>query len=109
MLRSPPNSLLRSLSRPVWRSAAELSTNRSVNNTTVSQKRTSQNDRQSRTQEQRKNPAFLASALSATATTIGGTLLYTIVSHKKEKDDESQYASRAEMELVRNTKAMMIK
>ncbi|KAG4292601.1 D-lactate dehydrogenase (cytochrome) [Fusarium proliferatum] len=43
---------------------------------------------------------FLASALSATATTIGGTLLYTVVSHEKQKDDEPHYASRAEMELA---------
>lgn len=55
----------------------------------------------SRTQEKRKRPVFLASAISATATTIGGTLLYTVVSHEKQKDDESHYASRAEMELVR--------
>jgi D-lactate dehydrogenase (cytochrome) len=45
---------------------------------------------------------FLASSLLATAATIGGTLLYTIVSHGKQENDESQYASRAEMELVRN-------
>ncbi|KAI1047319.1 hypothetical protein LB505_012670 [Fusarium chuoi] len=54
----------------------------------------------SRTQEKRKRPVFLASAISATATTIGGTLLYTVVSHEKQKDDESHYASRAEMELA---------
>ncbi|KAF5967150.1 d-lactate dehydrogenase (cytochrome) [Fusarium coicis] len=60
----------------------------------------SESNGQSRTQEQRKKPVFLASALSATAATIGGTLLYTIVSHEKQENDESQYASRAEMELA---------
>lgn len=60
----------------------------------------SEHNGKSRTQEKRKRPMFLASALSATATTIGGTLLYTVVSHEKQKDDEPHYASRAEMELV---------
>ncbi|KAI1064385.1 hypothetical protein LB506_007994 [Fusarium annulatum] len=60
----------------------------------------SEHNGKSRTQEKRKRPMFLASALSATATTIGGTLLYTVVSHEKQKDDEPHYASRAEMELA---------
>ncbi|PNP74407.1 hypothetical protein FNYG_12456 [Fusarium nygamai] len=60
----------------------------------------SESNGQRQSQEQRKSPVFLASALSATATTIGGTLLYTIVSHDKQKDDDSHYASRAEMELA---------
>ncbi|KAF4950010.1 hypothetical protein FGADI_8456 [Fusarium gaditjirri] len=100
MLRSPSSSLLRSLRRPASRSTAELLSYRFVNNATTNQRRSSQKKDESQTHEQRKNPVFLASALSATATTVGGTLLYTIFSHKKEKDDESQYASRAEMELA---------
>ncbi|RBA21754.1 D-lactate dehydrogenase (cytochrome) [Fusarium proliferatum] len=60
----------------------------------------SEHNGKSRTQEKRKRPMFLASALSATATTIGGTLLYTVVSHEKQKDNEPHYASRAEMELA---------
>ncbi|KAH8121222.1 FAD-binding domain-containing protein [Trichoderma asperelloides] len=62
-----------------------------------------ENSRQSRSKSkaQRKKPVLLASALSTTAITIGGTLLYTIVNHDRgTKNTESQYASRAEMELA---------
>ncbi|EWG48670.1 D-lactate dehydrogenase (cytochrome) [Fusarium verticillioides 7600] len=100
MLRSPLNALLRSLTRPTPRSTPGLLMQRAVSNATASQTKASKEQHQHRRQEQRKNPVFLASALSATATTIGGTLLYTIASHKTDKDDESQYASRTEMELA---------
>jgi D-lactate dehydrogenase (cytochrome) len=101
MLKTPYRALPGYLRRPAPRSAVGLSARRPFRNTSFERNNTSETKRHSRTQEQRNNPVFLASALSATATTIGGTLLYTIVSHEKEKDDESQYANRAEMESVR--------
>ncbi|KAF4346023.1 d-lactate dehydrogenase (cytochrome) [Fusarium beomiforme] len=66
------------------------------------QERAKQSQSHQQSQEQQKRPLFLASALSATATTVGGTLLYTLFNHDRERegDKESQYASRAEMELA---------
>ncbi|KAH7240249.1 uncharacterized protein BKA55DRAFT_621461 [Fusarium redolens] len=98
MLKTPYRALPGYLRRPAPRSAVGLSARRPFHNTSFERNNTSETKRHSRTQEQRNNPVFLASALSATATTIGGTLLYTIVSHEKEKDGESQYANRDEME-----------
>ncbi|KAI1023737.1 hypothetical protein LB504_005022 [Fusarium proliferatum] len=100
MLKTPYRALPGCLRRPSSQCVVGLTSNslsrfaRNISNNK------SESNGQSRTQEQRKRPVFLASALSATATTIGGTLLYTIVSHDKQKDDDSHYASRAEMELA---------
>ncbi|KAL9562634.1 hypothetical protein ACKAV7_013198 [Fusarium commune] len=100
MLKTPYRALPGCFRGPASRSAAGLLPNRPFHHTRSKNREGSESNRQRRTQEQRKNPVFLASALSATATTIGGTLLYTIVSHDNKKDDESQYAGRAEMELA---------
>ncbi|EGU75897.1 hypothetical protein FOXB_13600 [Fusarium oxysporum f. sp. conglutinans Fo5176] len=100
MLKTSYRALPGCFRRPVSQCSVGLAATRPFHSTRTSNNHKSQSNGQSRTQEHRKNPLLLASALSATATTIGGTLLYTIVNHEKKNDDESQYASRAEMELA---------
>ncbi|KAH7472035.1 D-lactate dehydrogenase [cytochrome] [Fusarium oxysporum f. sp. matthiolae] len=65
-------------------------------------KRAEQSQSHQQNQQQQKRPLLLASALSATATTVGGTLLYTLFNHDRQREGgkESHYASRAEMELA---------
>ncbi|KAF5964711.1 putative d-lactate dehydrogenase (cytochrome) [Fusarium bulbicola] len=100
MLKTPYRALLGCLKRPSSQCVVGLAANRVSQLARRTSKGKSESNDQRRTQEQRKRPVFLASALSATATTIGGTLLYTIVSHDEHKDDDPHYASRAEMELA---------
>ncbi|CVK96093.1 probable D-lactate dehydrogenase (cytochrome) [Fusarium mangiferae] len=100
MLKTPYRALPGCLRRPSSQCVVGLASNSLSRFAQNSSSSKSESNGQSRTQEQRKRPMFLASALSATATTIGGTLLYTIVSHDKQKDDDSRYASRAEMEVA---------
>ncbi|QGI87777.1 hypothetical protein CEK25_002733 [Fusarium fujikuroi] len=100
MLKTPHRALLECLRRPPSQCVVGLTVNRAFPTARRFSDGKSEHNGKSRTQEKRKRPIFLASALSATVTTIGGTLLYTVVSHEKQKDDESHYASRAEMELA---------
>ncbi|KAF5559029.1 d-lactate dehydrogenase (cytochrome) [Fusarium mexicanum] len=100
MLKTPYRALLGCLKRPSSQCVVGLAAKRVSQFARHTTDGKSESNDQSRTQEQRKRPVFLASALSATTTTIGGTLLYTIVSHDEQKDDDSHYASRAEMELA---------
>ncbi|KAF4495241.1 D-lactate dehydrogenase (cytochrome) [Fusarium agapanthi] len=100
MLKTPYRALLGCLKRPSSQCVVGLTAKGVSQFARYTSNGKSESNGQSRTQEQRKRPVFLASALSATATTIGGTLLYTIVSHDKQKDGDCHYASRAEMELA---------
>ncbi|KAG5802906.1 hypothetical protein H9Q74_012887 [Fusarium xylarioides] len=100
MLKTPCRALSGCLRKPSSQCVVGLKTDRAPQFPRNISSGKAKSNGQSRTQEPRKRPVFLASALSATATTIGGTLLYTIVSHDKQKDDDSHYASRAEMELA---------
>ncbi|KAI1038131.1 hypothetical protein LB503_012040 [Fusarium chuoi] len=100
MLKTPYRALSGCLRRPTSQCVVGLTVNWAYSTARRVSNGKSEYNGKSRTQEKRKRPLFLASALSATATTIGGTLLYTVVSHEKQKDDESHYASRAEMELA---------
>ncbi|KAF5712382.1 d-lactate dehydrogenase (cytochrome) [Fusarium mundagurra] len=100
MLKTPNRTLPGCLRRAASRSLVGWTTSRAPQLARPISNIKSESNGQRRTQEQRKRPVYLASALSATATTIGGTLLYTIVSHDKQKDDDSHYANRAEMELA---------
>ncbi|QGJ01308.1 hypothetical protein CEK26_002752 [Fusarium fujikuroi] len=100
MLKTPYRALSGCLRRLPSQCVVGLTVNRAFPTARRFSNGKSEHNGKSRTQEKRKRPMFLASALSATATTIGGTLLYTVVSHEKQKDDEPHYASRAEMELA---------
>ncbi|SCO44897.1 probable D-lactate dehydrogenase (cytochrome) [Fusarium fujikuroi] len=100
MLKTPYRALSGCLRRLPSQCVMGLTVNRAFPTARRFSNGKSEHNGKSRTQEKRKRPMFLASALSATATTIGGTLLYTVVSHEKQKDDEPHYASRAEMELA---------
>ncbi|KAK2686062.1 hypothetical protein QWA68_015304 [Fusarium oxysporum] len=100
MLKSSCRTLSGRFRRPASCSVVGLVASRFIHATNFTRVEDSGSRRQSLTKQQRKQPVFLASALSATATTIGGTLLYTILNDEKEKDNESQYASRAETELA---------
>ncbi len=103
MLKPALRPLLGSIRRPASCAVALLPGRCGIHSTTQKQAGESESRRQDHPRERRRKPVLLASALSATATTIGaGALVFAVSNYDKDaKETGSQYASRAEMELVR--------
>ncbi|KAF4449688.1 D-lactate dehydrogenase (cytochrome) [Fusarium austroafricanum] len=95
MLKSSIRPLLPQLRKQAPSALAWRPVQRVFHNTSSKKTKESESSQQHERKEQSKRPVVLASALSATATAIGGTLLYATVNSNK-----SQYASRAEVELA---------
>ena len=100
MLKSPFRPLLRHAPRPI--SAVSRLPFIPVNKIHSSKsKQQKESNSQSHHRESPRRPVLLASALSATATTVGGALLLVSLGYGSTAvEDGSKYASRRQMELV---------
>ena len=100
MLKFPVRPLLRHAPRPV--SAVSRLPIIPVNKIHSSKsKQQNGSNSQSHHRESPRRPVLLASALSATATTVGGALLLVSLGYgSKAVENDSKYASRRQMELV---------
>jgi len=103
MLKFPVRPLLRHAPRPI--SAVSRLPIIPVNKVHSSKsKQQNESNSQSHHREAPRRPVLLASALSATATTVGGALLLVSLGYGSTAvEDESKYASRRQMELVSRT------
>jgi D-lactate dehydrogenase (cytochrome) len=101
MLKPPILPLLRHTRRPVHSTIARLSVRSSNGFYSSRGKQQKESQSQKHNKGQPRKPVLVASALSATATTVGGGLLLALLGYgSKEGENDSQYATRQQMELV---------